>query len=268
MKKNRNFILLVVILSCLFTACGNISKDSSPSKSNVAKKSNSVESSKKKKYDEIVSVVDSYLKARLNRTPKKAASYCADSLKDVIYKDIKKLDTGAERLKSELMDSWVSVAEDIFYSVADDSNDIIDAEYLRDDDDMQKANNELVDFLCDNSIIYSLPKKAKMVSTTKATVKIGLTVRDTAEIEKTYFSDDITGYLEGIILDKIADNSNFIKREIAKKIMKETLISYINKTKSRYIKTTDGVQERTDTYHLKKKNGNWIITKIDKGNTE
>ncbi len=242
MKGKLEIILFVVIISCLLGACGNFSTNLSDDSASTVEETNSVENNGGEKYDKIVSVVDSYWKAKLDRDINKATSYCANSLKSKVRKVIS--------------------AQDVFY-YTDDYKDIIDAEYLRNDDDMQKAINEFAEFATANGVIWSLPEKAEMLSDKKAIVKTKIYIKDIPENE-TSFVDGIKDYLHGIVLDKLLDNSNFIKKQIVKKVVKEEMLYGIKNYKKKYEEGTDKVLTAKNTYHLKKKKGNWIIIKIDK----
>lgn len=261
-KGKLEIILFVVIISCLLEACGNFSTNLSDDSSGTVVKTNSVENNGGEKYDKIVSVVESYWKARLSRDINKATSYCANSMKGKVRKDITQINEEFEAFKSELMDVVIISAQDVFY-YADDYEDIIDAEYLRKDDDIQKAINEFAEFATTNSVIWSVPEKAEMVSDKKAIVKTKIYTKDIPEDEIS-FVDGIKDYLHGIVLDKLLDNSNFIKKHIVKKVVKEEILYGIKNYKKKYEERTDKILTATDTYYLKKKKGNWIIIKIDK----
>ena len=262
MKGKLEIILFVVIILCLLVACGNFSTNLSDDSASTVEETNSVENNGGEKYDKIVSVVDSYWKAKLDRDINKATSYCANFLKSKVRKDITQINEEFEAFKSELMDVVIISAQDVFY-YTDDYKDIIDAEYLRNDDDMQKAINEFAEFATANGVIWSLPEKAEMLSDKKAIVKTKIYTKDIPGNE-TSFVDGIKDYLHGIVLDKLLDNSNFIKKQIVKKVVKEEILYGIKNYKKKYEEGTDKVLTAKNTYHLKKKKGNWIIIKIDK----
>ena len=256
MKGKLEIILFVVIILCLLVACGNFSTNLSDDSASTVEETNSVENNGGEKYDKIVSVVDSYWKAKLDRDINKATSYCANSLKSKVRKEITQINEEFEAFKSELMDV-------VIISAPDDYKDIIDAEYLRNDDDMQKAINDFAEFATANGVIWSLPEKAEMLSDKKAIVKTKIYTKDIPGNE-TSFVDGIKDYLHGIVLDKLLDNSNFIKKQIVKKVVKEEILYGIKNYKKKYEDGPDKVLTAKNTYHLKKKKGNWIIIKIDK----
>ncbi len=262
MKGKLEIVLFVVIISCLLEACGNLSTNSPDGSSDTVVKTNSVENNGGEKYDKIVFVVDSYWKAKLSRDINKATSYCANSMEDKVRKDVKQINKEFETFKSELMDIVIISAQDIFY-YADDYEDIINAEYLSKDDDVQKAINEFAEFATTDNVIWSVPEKAEMVSDKEAIVKTKIYTKDIQE-DGTSFVDGIKDYLNGIVLDKLLDNSNFIKKQIVKKVVKEEILYGIKSYKKKVEERTDKILIATNTYYLKKKKGNWIIIKIDK----
>lgn len=266
MNKKQVFItfLFTIILCCFFCACGNISEDLTDNTSNATKESTSGKSSGNTKNDKIISVVDSYLKAIVERNPEKVDLYCTTSLikKKKIYKTIKQLDKTVKTSESDLMNNFINYAQKVFFNAANNDDDLIDARYLQDDDDVKKAISEYVEFICCSSIIYSLPKKAKIISDKEATVKVKLYTKDIAEVETSTW-DYVKTYLENTVISKFVEDSNFIKEQIAKKIMKEALIESLNSLRKDVEETAEETFEKTAIYHLKKKKGSWIITKID-----
>lgn len=264
-KKRGIFLTVMCVLISIWTGCGDEAV-----KQHVGRTMNSAssvkdsitdESGTAEIYDEAVSVVGSFLKAELSRSMETAQSYCTDSLKDEVRDDIEETKAQIKSSYSGQMDTFISAAQVIFSS-AGNYIDTINAEYLYDDSDMQKACEELTESMYRSTRIYSLPEKAELISDKDAVVVVNFTSKNITEAEYS-LSDDIMGYLESIVLDKLMENSNFIKEQIAKKIVKEVLIDQIKDWKNKIEETTDEIPIRKKTYHLTNENGNWLISKIN-----
>ncbi len=213
-------------------------------------------------YDEAVSVVDLYIKAELDRDAETALAYCADSLKGEVCNSIEKTNTEISSSNSGFMDTFVSTAQFLFDSYGD-YDDPINADYLYDDSDLKEACAELAESIYKNSRIYSLPEKAEMLSDTEAVVAIDFAAKNYTEVDYS-LSDNVKSYLENIVIEKLRDNSNFIKKMIVKKVVKEVVIDYVKDFKSKYEEAAvDVMPIGRKTYYLTKKNGKWLINKIE-----
>ncbi len=212
-------------------------------------------------YDEAVSVVDLYIKAELDRDTETALAYCADSLKDEVCNGIEKTNTEISSSNSGFMDTFVSTAQILFDSYGD-YDDHINADYLYDDSDLKEACAELTETIYKNSRIYSLPEKAEMLSDTEAVVAIDFSAKNYTGADNS-LSDDIKSYLENVVIEKLRDNSNFIKKMMVKKVVKEVVIDYAKDSKSKYEEAVDVMPIGRKTYYLTKENGKWLINKIE-----
>lgn len=212
-------------------------------------------------YDEAVSVVDLYIQAELDRNIETALTYCTDSLENKVYNSIREKTTELSSANSELMDILVGEAQLLFDSY-EDSNDIINADYLYDDSDMKEACAQLTESIYRNSRIYSLPEKAEMISDTEAVVTINYTAKDYLGTEYSLL-DDIKSYLENIVIEKLMDNSNFIKKIMVKKVVKKVIIDCAEDLKNKYEETEGEMPIGRITYYLTKENGKWLINKIE-----
>ncbi len=216
-------------------------------------------------YDEVVSVVDFYIKAELDRDIETALVYCTDSLKDEVCNSVEKINAEISASTSGYMDTFVSAAQSLFDSYGDYS-DTINAEYLYDDSEMKELCAELTESIYRNSRIYSLPEKAEMLSDMEAVVAVDFKAKNFTEAENSLF-DYVKSYLENIAIEKLRENSNFIKKLIVKKVVKEVVIDCAKDFKSRYEQTKDEISIGKKTYYLTKDDGKWLIKKIDVDNS-
>lgn len=255
-KKGIFFIIMCALVS-ICTGCGD---DYSVSSVAYEEDKSADKSEATEVYDEVVSVVDSFMKAWLNRDVETTLTYCTDSVKDKVRDRMKEMDTMINSEVSEGMDICVSSAQMVFNS-AGNYIDTIDAEYLYGDPDIQKVCEECCESKYRNAMIYSLPEKAEMISDKEAVVVMDLASKSFATTESS-LSDDIIMSLEEIVLEKLMDDSNFIKEEIAKKIVKETIIGYMRDSKRKFEESAE-VWDGKATCYLSKENGKWLISKVE-----
>ena len=127
---------------------------------------------------------------------------------------------------------------------------------------MKEACAELTESIYKNSRIYSLPEKAEMLSDTETVVAIDFAAKNFAEADNS-LSDDIKSYLENVVIEKLMDNSNFIRKMMVKKVVKEVVIDYAKDSKSKYEEAVDVMPIGRNTYYLTKEKGKWLINKIE-----
>ena len=266
MNRKKIMTLIVVLSSIMLTSCGveeshdntNLSKDIG-SEENV--KTTSLGDNQKVEYDEVVSVVDEFWKAKVKLDIENTVSYCTGSYKKEANKKMKDLVKEQEEVSGTILDAYVEWVQLIFFECAEEDDDIIDASYLYDDKDVCLAANELVTYIISNSMSYSLPKKAEMLSKNKATVTMHTFSKKCVENDVSLL-EMAKSYLQSKVLEELVDDAGFIKKTAAKKMMKQAVLGSMNDIKKIY-EASDETEMGTRIFHLKKKNGKWLIYKVE-----
>lgn len=261
MIRKRKILALIAILSSIILTSCNLENNDKGISSDENVKTTSVGDVQKVRGDEIVSVVDEFYKSRLSLDINNAVSYCTGSYKKEVNKNMKDSVKQQEELSCTILDSCVEWAQELFFKLAKEDDDIIDASYLYDDKDVGLAIKETVTYIISNCMSYSLPEKAEMLSKNKATVTIHTYL-------KTPVENDISlpeigkGYLQNKVFEKLIDDTGFIRKAAAKKLMKQLVIENIHDIKKIY-EEADETEMGTRIIHLKKKDGKWLISKVE-----
>ncbi|WP_028242704.1 zinc ribbon domain-containing protein [Pseudobutyrivibrio ruminis] len=206
-----------------------------------------------------VETVSNFLDAEVTCDSEKALSYCADDFKTEISEDIKQIKQLKEESNTTFMECAVEEAQFIFFATATD--EVIDAEYLRKDNEVQKAVEDFTEFVIAELFIRSISDDVEMKDDGTAIVTVKMSAKDgaTGESIESYFDN----YLQTFLLNKLSDNSNFLKKQVAKKIVKEAVLDSLNDLKIEYEKI-EPVYMGKRIYYLQQDSGKWMIFKKER----
>lgn len=270
MRRKKVLFLSVALSSILLTSCGietYIEKDDNTSvRKDISSEENSNTTSlgdnQDVEYDEVVSVVDEFWKAKMSLDVKNIVSCCTGSYKKEVNKKMKEIVSEREAAVCQVIENYVEWAQEIFYECAQEYEDLIDASYLYEDTDIYSAVNEMATYMISNSASYSLPQKAKKLSKNKATVTMHTFIKNVEENDKTLLESG-KEYIRDKVFEGLVDDAGVIKKAIAKEMMKQAVLENIRDIKKRY-QEADEIELGTRVYYLKKKKGKWFIYKVVK----
>lgn len=258
--KNKVIATLAVITltSMLVAGCGSsdsVSKTKEIS-SNQDNKDQAQVEVENKNIDEPVLVVDTFYKAQISMDLDTALSYCSDSLKEDVETTHNEYVSAFQDIQNGTMETCVDTAQSMFWDVADEDGNVIDASYLYDEATLVDAIKKLA-MEAALGVEYELPENAEMISEEEARVVLDVSARIDVDTEGSW-GDTIAGYAEGFVIDKIMDDAGFVKKALFKEYVTQQLVSQIDDLRRKY-ENANAIPTSTRTYYLKKSNNSWIV---------